>query len=326
MTDKNSTNHQNKRARAYAYSGVVNIDKEAGYTSHDVVAVVRRTLGGVKAGHTGTLDPMAEGVLPVCLGYGTKLSDYIAGAEKEYRAVLRLGLSTDTQDITGAILSERPLYSSRDEILAAILSFQGDYAQTPPMYSAIKQGGKKLYELARAGVAVERKPRLVHIYEIHNIRFLSDNRVEMDVRCGKGTYIRSLCHDIGEMLGCGGCMEALRRLRTGVFDFSTAIRLAELTKCAAAGTLAEVIRPLDACLPWPKAIVSPQWSRALANGGPIPREGASLTGAITAGEPFFAYNAQGSLAGVYTLAEKDRQAFIKPITMLMETGANEANT
>ena len=190
--------------------GVLNIYKEKGYTSHDVVAKMRGILRQKKIGHTGTLDPDAEGVLPVCLGKGTRLCDMLTDHSKVYRAVLLLGIDTDTQDISGQILEKRPVEENPEQVLEVIKGFIGPYDQIPPMYSALKVDGKRLYELARAGKTVERQARPVVIHDI-TVESMELPRVTMTVSCSKGTYIRTLCHDIGEKLGCGGCMEALIR-------------------------------------------------------------------------------------------------------------------
>ena len=186
-------------------NGIINVYKERGYTSHDVVAKLRGILKQKKIGHTGTLDPEAEGVLPVCLGKATKLCDLLAGHDKLYEAVMLLGQSTDTQDTTGTVLTEnheKALKLDKEQVRQVILGFKGDYDQIPPMYSALKVDGKKLYELARAGKEVERQARQVQILEIRVDKVVLP-RVWMTVTCSKGTYIRTLCHDIGGKLGCG---------------------------------------------------------------------------------------------------------------------------
>ena len=207
--------------------GVINIYKERGFTSHDVVGKLRGILRQKKIGHTGTLDPDAEGVLPVCLGKATKLCDLLTDKEKTYRAVLLLGKTTDTQDVSGTVLSEAPVTAEEAKVREAILSFVGDYDQIPPMYSALKVNGQKLCDLARAGKEVERKPRRVTIREIR-IEKIDLPRVTMEVTCSKGTYIRTLCQDIGENLGCGGCMESLLRTRVERFSLEDAIKLGEV--------------------------------------------------------------------------------------------------
>lgn len=208
-------------------NGIINVYKEKGYTSHDVVAKLRGILKQKKIGHTGTLDPEAEGVLPVCLGKATRVCDMLTEKDKVYEAVLLLGKTTDTQDVTGTVLRECQASCSGEEAAEAIASFEGEYEQIPPMYSALKVNGKKLCDLARAGIEVERKPRTVTIFSIRILE-LSLPRVRMEVHCSKGTYIRTLCHDIGETLGCGGCMESLIRTRAAGFELKDARTLEEI--------------------------------------------------------------------------------------------------
>ncbi|MCR5054398.1 MAG: tRNA pseudouridine(55) synthase TruB [Lachnospiraceae bacterium] len=203
-------------------SGIINIYKERGYTSFKVISVLRSIYNIKKIGHCGTLDPDAEGVLPVCIGKATKVCGLLTDASKEYRATLRLGICTDTEDMTGTVLSESAVECSEDEIRSAILSFKGDIEQIPPMYSALKKDGKKLYEYAREGKEIERKPRSVTIFDI-NIDDINLPEVTFTVSCSKGTYIRSLCRDIGEKLGCGGCMAALVRTKHSGFMIEDAV-------------------------------------------------------------------------------------------------------
>lgn len=217
-------------------SGIINVYKEKGYTSFDVVAKLRGILKTKKIGHTGTLDPDAEGVLPVCLGKATKVCDLLTDKDKEYEAVMLLGIVTDTQDITGQILTQREVNVTEEEVRAAILSFVGDYMQVPPMYSALKVNGKKLCDLARDGITVERAARPVKILDIE-IMSMELPRVHMRVHCSKGTYIRTLCQDIGEKLGCGACMESLLRTRVSHFTVEDALRLSEIEKLAAEESL-----------------------------------------------------------------------------------------
>ena len=225
--------------------GIINIYKEPGYTSHDVVAKLRGILKQKKIGHTGTLDPEAEGVLPVCLGKGTKLCDMLTDKRKTYRAVMLLGIETDTQDTTGTILQKRDTSGLNEkQVREAILSFIGHYEQIPPMYSALKVNGRKLYELAREGKEVERKARPVEIYGLE-IEDVDLPRVTMRVDCSKGTYIRTLCHDIGGKLGCGGCMEKLFRTRVDRCEIEDSLRLGEVEKLVEEGRLAEKIIPVD---------------------------------------------------------------------------------
>jgi len=241
-------------------NGVVNVYKEKGYTSHDVVAIIRKRLGRVKTGHTGTLDPQAEGVLLICIGRATKLSDYLMASDKSYRAELILGTTTDTDDHTGQVLSTSPVNCSEAAIQEAVAFFEGGYSQMPPMYSAIKIQGKKLYELARADKEIERKPRPVEISRI-NILEINGNRIWMDVDCGKGTYIRSLCADIGEKLGCGACMGDLIRTKSGSFTLETATRLGDIDEGA--------IIPVEQAFPAPRAYLIGDAKQAF-NGNPVP--------------------------------------------------------
>ena len=230
---------------ANKYNGLINIFKEPGFTSNDVVAKLRGILKQKKIGHTGTLDPDAVGVLVVCLGTGTKLVEMLTDHDKEYIAVVRLGVTTDTQDMSGQILETKEVNVSREELKEAVKAFVGDYDQIPPMFSAIKQNGKKLYELAREGIEVERKARKIHI---DAITILDDSMLEseglftMEVKCSKGTYIRTLCHDIGLRLGCGAAMQHLTRTRVGAFSLDTAIPLSKVEELRDNGSLLEAIQ------------------------------------------------------------------------------------
>ena len=230
---------------ANRYNGLINIYKEPGFTSNDVVAKLRGILHQKKIGHTGTLDPDAVGVLVVCLGTGTKLVEMLTDHDKEYIAECRLGVKTDTQDMSGKVLEENMVEITSAELHEAVQAFVGDYDQIPPMYSAIKQNGRKLYELAREGIEVERKPRKVHIDAIKVLdeeKLFSDNTFAMEVKCSKGTYIRTLCNDIGERLGCGAAMQSLVRTRVGAFSLDSAITLSQVEQMRDAGTLDEMIK------------------------------------------------------------------------------------
>ena len=217
---------------------------------------LRGILKQKKIGHTGTLDPAAEGVLPVCLGKATKLCDLLTDKNKTYEAVLLLGKTTDTQDITGEVLEEKSTEALTEEkVREAIEGFIGDYEQIPPMYSALKVNGKKLYELAREGKVIERKARPVKILDIQILE-VDLPKVRMEVSCSKGTYIRTLCHDIGEKLGCGGCMESLIRTRVSTFRIEDAKTLDEIETLKQEGKLAELLVPIDAMFPsYPKITV-----------------------------------------------------------------------
>lgn len=225
--------------------GILNIYKEKGFTSHDVVAKLRGIVGQKKIGHTGTLDPDATGVLPVCLGKATKLCDMLTDKNKTYETVLILGKTTDTQDISGSVLAEKTLDHIDDEMVeSCIKEFIGQYLQIPPMYSALKVNGKKLYELAREGIEIERKARQVTIFNI-DIKEIVLPRVRMEVFCSKGTYIRTLCHDIGEKLGCGGCMEELVRTKVGGFELKDSLTLSEVQEKMAKNTLLDAFVAID---------------------------------------------------------------------------------
>ena len=208
-------------------NGVVIINKEIGPTSQGVVNRVKRIFGVKKAGHTGTLDPMATGVLPVLIERGVKASEFMLTSDKHYAATLLLGLTTDTEDVTGETLTECDNIPTECEVLRAVESFIGEYLQTPPMYSALKVGGKKLCDLAREGITIEREPRLITIHSI-TAEKINDREYTLDVHCSKGTYIRTLCADIGARLGCGGCMKTLCRASASGFTLADAHTLEEL--------------------------------------------------------------------------------------------------
>ena len=250
--------------------GIINVYKEKGFTSHDVVAKLRGIVGQKKIGHTGTLDPDATGVLPVCLGKATKLCDLLTDKNKTYEAVLLLGKTTDTQDITGEVLEEKSTEALTEEkVREAIEGFIGDYEQIPPMYSALKVNGKKLYELAREGKVIERKARPVKILDIQILE-IDLPKVRMEVSCSKGTYIRTLCHDIGEKLGCGGCMESLIRTRVSTFQIKDAKTLAEIEALKQEGMLEKILVPIDEMFPsYPKITVKDDWKAFAKNGNPL---------------------------------------------------------
>lgn len=227
-------------------SGILIVDKPEDWTSQDVVAKLRGALHERRAGHGGTLDPMATGVLPVFFGRATRAVEFFEHAEKTYEAVLRLGLVTDTQDITGRVLEQRDAASVTEADVRAVLPrFLGPQKQVPPMYSAIKIGGKKLYELARKGQEVERKPRNITIFELA-VENGSGSDWDLRVHCSKGTYVRTLCHDVGQRLGCGGCMSSLRRTRAGRFTLEQAVTMEQILEFAKEHDPAELLMPVDA--------------------------------------------------------------------------------
>ncbi len=299
--------------------GIFNIYKEKGFTSHDVVAIVRRTVHMKKVGHTGTLDPDAEGVLPICVGKATKLSDVIMDGKKSYRAMLCLGITTTTEDASGEVLEKKAVLFDEERIRAVIASFIGKQEQVPPMYSAVKVNGKKLYELARAGKEIARKARRIEIYDIRIRRLLPPNRVEMDIDCSKGTYIRTLCADIGKALGCGGHMEALLRTATGGFSLENAIKPDELKALAEQDRAEEVLLTMrEALKDFPVIKIAESMTRLLYNGGKIPE--AFFTEKpkrLAAGEIAAVYDFDNHLVGLYTLTEGETDFYIKPYKMLI---------
>lgn len=297
------------------YHGIINVYKEPGYTSHDVVARLRGILKQKKIGHTGTLDPAAEGVLPVCLGMGTKLCDMLTDKSKTYEAVMLLGQVTDTQDTTGRVLAQAK-EAAQDldpsEVERTVLQFRGDYAQIPPMYSALKVDGRKLYELARAGKEVERQARNVQILDICVTR-IQLPRVWMRVTCSKGTYIRTLCHDIGEILGCGGCMEHLTRTRVDRFECGDSLTLEDIEKLKDEGGLEAHILSLEEALwSYPSLFTNPEADALLRNGNPLFmshlhfREEDSGEQEPEDGQMFRIYNSQGQFMGVYQYRQDKR--------------------
>lgn len=255
--------------------GILNIYKEKGFTSHDVVAKLRGILKMKKIGHTGTLDPEAEGVLPVCLGTATRLCDMLTDKIKEYRVVMRFGIATDTEDMTGEIIEELPVEADETELRAVLPTFLGEQEQIPPMYSAIKVDGKKLYELAREGKVIERKGRPIIIHDIllHSVKtdtVGSLHEAELTVVCGKGTYIRSLCRDIGKALGTCACMKSLLRTRSGDSYLENSLKLAEVEALRDAGTLSEHIVTVEQVFKACKAFrMNPEWDKLLLNGNHI---------------------------------------------------------
>ncbi len=254
------------------YNGIINVYKEAGFTSFDVVAKLRGILKQKKIGHTGTLDPDATGVLPVVVGNATKLVETLTDKKKEYVAEFVLGITTDTQDISGEVTDRRKVTCSESEIRDAIASFSGDIMQVPPMYSALKVDGKKLCDLAREGKIVERKPRPV---TIHNIEILSVDMGQepvtgIRVLCSKGTYIRTLCNDIGQKLGCGATMTKLQRTGSGRFRIEDAYRLSEIEEYIRTGRAEEIIMPVDTVFDGlPRYDVKGEEARLVSNGNQL---------------------------------------------------------
>lgn len=285
--------------------GVMNVHKEKGYTSHDVVAKLRRITGQKKIGHTGTLDPDATGVLPVCLGKGTKLCGLLTDEDKTYETVLLLGKVTDTQDISGRVLSEKSVdFLTAEDAETAVFSFLGEYGQMPPMYSALKVNGKKLYELARNGQTVERKIRRVNIADI-KILEINLPRVRMAVTCSKGTYIRTLCHDIGEKLGCGGCMEELTRTRVGRFAIEDSRTLEEIEHYISEGKTEKLIVPVDEMFDGAvRGSVTDAWKSAARNGGSLPKDAVTCQKVVLDKERVRLYDREGRFIALYRWREE----------------------
>lgn len=297
-------------------NGIINIKKEKGFTSHDVVAKMRGILRQKKIGHTGTLDPDATGVLPVCLGKATKLCDVIADWDKTYETELLLGRETDTEDISGTILKESEVTVNEETIQQIIFSFIGDYMQVPPMYSAKKIKGKKLYELAREGIVIERPPCAVNISSIE-IKEISLPFVRFLVSCSKGTYIRSLCRDIGEKAGCGGCMSSLIRTRVSAFSIEDAITLEQLEEIRDQNALETCIQPIDTVFTgYPSVTVSKRAGKLLYNGNRIPFSLCRPDPICDFADFSRVYDAEGHFIGIYQM--ELRQKMLKPYKLFFD--------
>ena len=288
-------------------NGILIVDKPAGWTSQDVAAKLRGVFHEKRVGHGGTLDPMATGVLPIFVGRATRAVPFFEHADKVYETVLRLGLITDTQDTTGRTLEEREVDITSDQLESALAAFRGEIQQIPPMYSAVKIGGQKLYALARQGKEVERKPRPVTIFALRAGE-PAGNDWPLTVHCSKGTYVRTLCHDVGQTLGCGGCMAALRRTRAGGFDLSRAYTMDEIL---AAPDPEALLLPVDSLFSdCPALTVNEAGERKLRNGAPL----------RVSGRPDGRYRVYSAKGEFLLLAEICRQtlttvkSFFEPVT------------
>lgn len=303
-------------------NGIIIINKEKGFTSHDVCAKTRGILKQKKVGHTGTLDPDAEGVLPVCLGNATKLCDILTDKTKEYIATLLLGTITDTLDTSGEILEEKSVNVSETQVKDAIMSFVGKSMQVPPMYSALKVNGKKLYELARAGIEVERKPRPIEIFEIE-ILDMHLPEVVFRVSCSKGTYIRSLCDDIGRKLGCGGCMKHLIRSRVENFYLKDAVTLQELEQFRDENRLDEIVISVDQVYGHLRKVsIKQSFDRVLENGNVFVKDMIDFEkrtdlheSQIIDGLQVLVYHSNGLFYGIYSYCEGEEK--FKPYKMFI---------
>ncbi|OGN99273.1 MAG: tRNA pseudouridine(55) synthase TruB [Chloroflexi bacterium RBG_13_52_12] len=249
--------------------GILNIDKPAGKTSFGVVAMVKRLTGERHTGHAGTLDPDATGVLPICLGKGTRIIEFLMDTIKTYRAVIELGVSTDTYDASGKVTGRKdPSGIELSALEHALEFFRGVIRQTPPMYSALKHQGQPLYALARAGIAVERKPRTVTVYRL-DLTAWQPPAVTLEIECSKGTYVRSLANDLGELLGCGASLKNLVRSRYGIFDIKDAISLSQLEEAARRGDWQQYLHPIDSVLrDLPSIVVDEAGEEAIRTGSP----------------------------------------------------------
>ena len=300
--------------------GVINIYKERGFTSHDVVAVVRKTLNTKKAGHTGTLDPDAEGVLPVCVGQATKLADYIMAERKSYRAEITFGAETTTQDASGEVIEKYDFRFDENALRNVLKEFIGPQRQLPPMYSAIKVNGKKLYELAREGKEIERKAREIEIYDIRIVDIFPPDRAVIDVDCSKGTYIRTLCSDIGKKLGWGAYMSSLTRTASGRFLIEDAVKLDELKEIAKNGGIDSVlITPDRALADYKRITVGKKAEKYLYNDGKIYDRYFTCAAKPEINETVLGYDSNGRLVGIYTfLYDKEKDGFyIKPVRLML---------
>ena len=306
-------------------NGVINIYKEKGYTSHDVVAKLRGILKTKRIGHTGTLDPEAEGVLPVCIGTATKLCDMLTEKIKVYRAVVRFGIATDTEDMTGQVIQELPVAAGETELKMVLQRFVGSYEQIPPMYSAIKVEGKKLYELAREGKVIERKARpvMIHSIELHSVSLDEQQHLfeaEITVTCGKGTYIRSLCRDIGEALGTCACMKSLLRIKSGNFELKNSIKLSEVEQIVATDEIESYILSVEQVFQTCSMFtMKSEWDKLLWNGNPISQETCDIIESFNEIHSEFpknwfrAYDSNRQFLGVY---EKIGKKFV-PVKMFL---------
>lgn len=286
-------------------SGIINIYKEKGFTSHDVVAKVRGILRERKIGHTGTLDPDAEGVLPICIGKATKVVPYLTDADKCYEAVVRLGAYTTTEDASGEIIESFEVNVTKEQVLQVIKSFEGIYTQTPPMYSAIKVNGVRLYELARKGIVIERPSREVNIMKCELIEWIDETSFKIRVDCSKGTYIRTLCTDIGRKLGCGAYMESLLRTRVGSFYLKESITLSTLE--ANKLNVEPFIHTIESMFKEYEAVtIKPEYNKYLYNGNPLTLK--AIEYLPKNDKPFLrVYDEKGQFIGLYKVNESSNQ-------------------
>lgn len=292
-------------------NGIINVKKEKGYTSHDVVAKLRGILHMKKIGHTGTLDPDATGVLPVCVGKATKVCDLLTDKDKTYIAEVKLGITTDTLDMTGEILSEKEVDVTEKQVRETVRLFEGEIEQIPPMYSAIKVNGKKLYELARQGKEVKRKPRLVTIHELKILQMsLEQQEFTIEVTCSKGTYIRTLCQDIGEKLGCGAAMKSLVRTRVGRFGIEESMTLSEIEQEVKTKGADEILLPIASVFEQLRNCqVTEPAMKYLKNGNQV-KSSLCLLDDPQEGEQVCMYGGDGDFYAIYRYEKQDKMYHI----------------
>ena len=297
-------------------NGIVIVDKPQGWTSQDVVSKLRGVFQTRRIGHGGTLDPMATGVLPVFVGRATRGVEFFEHADKTYEAVLQLGISTDTEDTTGTVLEKKPVAVTKEQFLAALEQFRGEIEQIPPMYSALKVNGQKLYDLARQGKEVERKSRKITIFRLKCLEF-SGASARLLVHCSKGTYIRTLCADVGEKLGCGGTMQSLLRTKVERFVLEDAITLSELEKLRDEGRIGDVLVPVDKVFAeCPALHVRADLAKLLENGNAIYPNQTEEKKYYAPGKQVRFYRNDESFAGIYAYDEKEKR--YKPVKMFLE--------
>ncbi len=296
-------------------NGIIIINKEKGFTSHDVVAKLRGICKQKKIGHTGTLDPDATGVLPVCLGRATKVCDMLTDSDKIYEAVMLLGVTTDTQDTSGVVLEEKEIGDlSKEQIIQSIQSFIGEYDQIPPMYSALKINGQKLCDLARKGIEVKREARKVKIYSI-DIKEISFPYVTMRVSCSKGTYIRTLCHDIGERLGIGACMKELLRVQAAGFSMEESMFLNQVEEYANNNRLEEILIPVDRVFAGYSLVhVKKAFEVLYKNGNPL-EERMFNEAVVSHCEPIRVYDEENEFIGIFQY--KTERGLFCPVKMFL---------
>lgn len=296
--------------------GIINMYKEKGWTSFDVVAKMRGILGIKKIGHTGTLDPEAEGVLPVCIGRATKVVELITEQTKVYRATCKLGMSTDTQDHTGQAVSEQEVDLNPEKVRQTLMTFKGEIEQIPPMYSALNHKGRKLYDLAREGMVVERKPRKITVYDIYDIEYALPE-LTFTVICSKGTYIRTICHDLGEKLGVGAHMNGLIRTRVGSFEIDQALSIDALKEVVAKGQLNQVLLQVDELFKDLKSVtVNKDFNHQLYSGNKIDMDQLLDQGILT-DSSYRVYDEDSKFIGIYHVRLKEGVIQLKPTKLFI---------